>query len=731
MATYFQGGSEIQADNLQTLYLMNPNYSGYFVSDTTHQQHQQQEQPSPPNMLLLNPSAGTNALNQGTIPHPPLPCQHFVGIPFAGPSVPLGSANPDDHGRPSLHEIPALHGLVPRVHYNLWNSVDPAAAGESRAHVPTAVPGIAPDVMSFRRPMVTAQQGLSLSLSPQHNSLTGQQGPGTMVSPTRGGSDEMRISGGSPTSVSAASNGVSRAQSVILGSKYMRAAQQLLDEVVNVGKAMKADSEAEQSNKEKKKPSTEEAAAVAGDVSCVVGESSCKRGAELTTAQRQELQMKKAKLLNMLDEVEQRYRQYHTQMQFVVASFEQAAGRGSAKSYTALALKTISKQFRCLKDAITTQIKATSKSLGEDDAFGGKGEGSRLRFVDHQLRQQRAMQQLGMMQQNAWRPQRGLPERAVSVLRAWLFENFLHPYPKDSDKHMLAKQTGLTRSQVSNWFINARVRLWKPMVEEMYLEEMKNHAQNGGSEDNASKNDCNNNKNSKDSNCLISTDSNMTRMEQGKTIQNPQEDKPPGIQIHPTNDISTISSAAASAGATLQTSQGFSLMGSSEMELMVQRVNAQKQRLSNNTQIFRNNILSMEMEIKPDEMGKDLGPKYGHERHMLLTSGALNHGFGAYQIGRFNPEQLAPQRCHGNGVSLTLGLPHCENHSLSRAHQSTNYMNPSQAIQLERRLEMGSGELDFCSISTAQSSHSSAGYEGIDIQNTKGFAAQLLPDFVA
>lgn len=27
--------------------------------------------------------------------------------------------------------------------------------------------------------------------------------------------------------------------------------------------------------------------------------------------------------------------------------------------------------------------------------------------------------------------------------------------------------------QVSNWFINARVRLWKPMVEEMYMEEQK------------------------------------------------------------------------------------------------------------------------------------------------------------------------------------------------------------------------------------------------------------------
>ncbi|WJZ89284.1 hypothetical protein VitviT2T_008511 [Vitis vinifera] len=41
--------------------------------------------------------------------------------------------------------------------------------------------------------------------------------------------------------------------------------------------------------------------------------------------------------------------------------------------------------------------------------------------------------------------------------------HFLHPCPKDSDKIMLARQMSLTRRQVSNSFINARVRLWKPM----------------------------------------------------------------------------------------------------------------------------------------------------------------------------------------------------------------------------------------------------------------------------
>ncbi|KAH9608608.1 hypothetical protein KSS87_004330 [Heliosperma pusillum] len=156
-------------------------------------------------------------------------------------------------------------------------------------------------------------------------------------------------------------------------------------------------------------------------------------------------------------------------MQILVSSFDMVTGGGGAKPYSTLALKTISRHFRSLRDAITDHIQATRKSLGEvDNGMGGAIP--RLRYVDQKLRQQRALQHFGMMR-HAWRPQRGLPETAVTILRAWLFEHFLHPYPKDSEKIMLARQTGLTRSQVANWFINARVRLWKPMVEDMYKEE--------------------------------------------------------------------------------------------------------------------------------------------------------------------------------------------------------------------------------------------------------------------
>ncbi|XP_042036647.1 homeobox protein BEL1 homolog [Salvia splendens] len=186
-----------------------------------------------------------------------------------------------------------------------------------------------------------------------------------------------------------------------------------------------------------------------------------------------ELQRRKTNLLQMLDEVDRRYKHYCEQMKCVTSSFEAVAGSGSAAAYSALAAKAMSRHFRSLRDSIVNEIKNTKKGMGEKDAAAGLGETPRLRLLDQTLRQQKARQQMNAMENHPWRPQRGLPERAVSVLRAWLFEHFLHPYPSDVDKHILARQTGLSRSQVSNWFINARVRLWKPMVEEMYLEELK------------------------------------------------------------------------------------------------------------------------------------------------------------------------------------------------------------------------------------------------------------------
>ncbi|CAN6314233.1 unnamed protein product [Urochloa humidicola] len=195
-----------------------------------------------------------------------------------------------------------------------------------------------------------------------------------------------------------------------------------------------------------------------------------------------ELQRLKDKLYIMLEEVDRRYRRYCEQMRSLAGGFEAVAGERAAAAYTALASLTISRHFRSLRDGIVAQLRGARKALGEKDvAVPGmtRGDTPRLRVLDQCIRQHKALTQAGMMESHPWRPQRGLPERAVTILRAWLFEHFLHPYPSDVDKHILARQTGLSRSQVSNWFINARVRLWKPMVEEMYVEEMKDGQEDG------------------------------------------------------------------------------------------------------------------------------------------------------------------------------------------------------------------------------------------------------------
>ncbi|CAN7007022.1 unnamed protein product [Brassica rapa subsp. trilocularis] len=668
MAAYFHGNPpEISAGTdggLQTLILMNP---------TTYVPYTQQDDDS--NNSNNNTNNNNFVFLDSRAP-PQNANQQFVGIPLSGHEAASITA---------ADNISVLHGYPPRVQYSLYGShqVDPTHH-QAACETPRA------------------QRGLSLTLSSQQQQ---QQHRQTLhhVGFGSGPGEDIRV--GSGSTASGVTNGVAN----LVSSKYLRAAQELLDEVV------KADSNdintKSQLFSSKKGTSVTDTKAVgesstgAREGSDGGGEASGKRTVELGTAERQEIQMKKAKLSSMLHEVEQRYRQYHQQMQMVISSFEQAAGIGSAKSYTSLALKTISRQFRCLKEAIAGQIKAANKSLGEEDSVSGVGrfEGSRLKFVDHHLRQQRALQQLGMIQHpsnNAWRPQRGLPERAVSVLRAWLFEHFLHPYPKDSDKHMLAKQTGLTRSQVSNWFINARVRLWKPMVEEMYAEEMKEQGKKMGSMEKTPNLDEN-----IDDSASKSTSNQEKIPMGGGGLDN--------YHLNPSHngDLEGVTGMQESPK-RLRTSDG----------TMMQPIN---EGFSSNEKM---KILEERQGIRSDGGYPFMG------------------SFGQYQMdemSRFNvavsDQELLTQRFSGNnnGVSLTLGLPHCD--SLSSTHHQ-GFMQTHHGIQIGRSVKVGETEEYGNSAinggsGSAATAHSSAAaaaaYNGMNIQNQKRYVAQLLPDFVA
>ncbi|XP_073306808.1 BEL1-like homeodomain protein 11 isoform X3 [Primulina huaijiensis] len=236
-------------------------------------------------------------------------------------------------------------------------------------------------------------------------------------------------------------------------SKYLKPAQSLLEEMVNIGSK-----EIDSSNKKYMEKLSRR----------------CQSG---SFGYNEELSEKPGscvhllKFLALLPEVERRYEEYYNHMEELVSCFEAIAGLGAGKSYTALALQAMSKHFGILRNAILSQIRASKRKM-EADMPRISSRLGQLSLLDQKSRHNRAtlqQQQLGITQ--SWRLIRGLPENSVMILRAWLFEHFLHPYPNDSEKLVLASQTGLSKNQVSNWFINARVRMWKPMIEQMYKEE--------------------------------------------------------------------------------------------------------------------------------------------------------------------------------------------------------------------------------------------------------------------
>ena len=173
--------------------------------------------------------------------------QHqLLGIPLQQHQVSAASPAVDRNRPTSIslpHDISAVHGSLQRGHYNPW----------------------APPTTNSNATAPMAQQGgLSLSLSPQQPSYGAYR----------------------PDRDEASNNGNPNLQGILIGSKYLNAAQQLLDEVVNVRKAVKDDSPKVPKNQTKVNRRHDEVTA-----------------SELTAVERQELQMKKAKLAGMLDEV--------------------------------------------------------------------------------------------------------------------------------------------------------------------------------------------------------------------------------------------------------------------------------------------------------------------------------------------------------------------------------------------------------------------------------------------
>lgn len=232
------------------------------------------------------------------------------------------------------------------------------------------------------------------------------------------------------------------------------------------------------------------------------------------------------------------------------------------------------------------------------------------------------------------------------------------------------------------------------MVEEMYLEEIKEQEQNGTEEHKTNKNEQNEDNSSSKQEKSLSPETSNRGFHSTKQ-ENPNSFNPP-----PPMAVSTaISTSPTTTRINFQNPSGFSLIGSLEMDGITQ-FSPKKPRNNDRNQ----------------NQNQDSG--------FTLTGGNPTDfmgGLGGYpigEIGRFTTDQFQ-QQYSGNAVSLTLGLPHCENLSISGTHQS---FLPNQNIQLGRGAELEENEFGAINPSS---------YESINIQTRKRFAAQPLPDFVA
>lgn len=202
------------------------------------------------------------------------------------------------------------------------------------------------------------------------------------------------------------------------------------------------------------------------------------------------------------------------------------------------------------------------------------------------------------------------------------------------------------------------------MVEEMYMEETKGQDRLKGTGNNSQ---TRNNTNKSEANKESSTAAANSTADQTKAFQYSKPDYHSDLQInHLTDQISNSSFSTSPMRGSFQGSpkKPRSTVTNSELQ------NSSSSILS---------IAHMELMKGNHEHNRDnRHHTFGRSERQVSTYPV---GFGTYPVGdlgRFHStdhhhhELMAPRLLHGNGVSLTLGLPHSENPTLSSetAHQS-------------------------------------------------------------
>jgi len=163
---------------------------------------------------------------------------------------------------------------------------------------------------------------------------------------------------------------------------------------------------------------------------------------------------------------------------------EDEEGKGKTDETTSALMR-----FERAYDALDADWRETlaARALGWGDGAVGATRRARLatraRFAktrerNERCRAKRRNRKCDNGKNNNMRRSRTLPSVALmnekknvdaahARLREWVLDHFDSPFPTRKEKDALAKEIFWSPARVSNWFINSRVRFWKPIVLEL------------------------------------------------------------------------------------------------------------------------------------------------------------------------------------------------------------------------------------------------------------------------